>query len=115
LFRFLHNLITKKPFFAIFFLLAWLFLPFPFTSYHKTMEAMEQKMVLKNSIVDLNIQKQELILLREYLNTEAYIYDAAIKLGYSFENEQVIDIDFPKQQNMNNADPSNWWRREFRN
>ena len=92
--------------------MAWLFLQFSFNTYQNVALTIQENNNLKLKNNELIINKKKLVLLREYLNSDEYIYEAAVKLGYSFKDEKIIDIDYIKKDSPNNN--NNWWSRIFK-
>lgn len=60
------------------------------------------------------VNKEKLILLRGYLNSDSFVYEEALKSGYSFDDEIVIDVDYSKID-IDSSSRSNWWRDIFKN
>lgn len=104
---------TKFPLFLLISLVAWLFLQFSFNTYQNVALTIQENNNLKLKNNELIINKKKLVLLREYLNSDEYIYEAAVKLGYSFKDEKIIDIDYIKKNSSSNN--TNWWSRIFKN
>jgi hypothetical protein len=113
LFRTFLNFFTKSPLFFLIALVAWLFLQFSFNTYQNVALTIQENNNLKHENKTLIINKKQLVLLREYLKSDEYIYEAAVKLGYSFKDEKIIDIDYIKKDSPNNN--NNWWSRIFKN
>ena len=114
MFRLLFRFITKSPLLILIIIVAWLFLHFSYNTYQNVVIAVQERDQLMQSNAQLIINKQKLTLLRNYLESDMFVYEEALNLGYSFENEQVIDVDYKKIENDSRT-RSNWWRDIFKN
>ncbi len=114
LFRTFFQFVIKSPLLLLIVIVAWLFFHFSNNTYQNAVFAIEEREQLLQEKHELMINKEQLILLRSYFNSDAFIYEEALKLGYSFDNEIVIDVDYSKID-IDESNQNNWWRDIFKN
>ena len=77
-------------------IVSWLFFHFSYNTYQNAVFAIEERDQLLQEKKELIANKEKLTLLRSYLNSDSFVYEEALKFGYSFEDETVIDVDYLK-------------------
>ena len=114
MFRTFFNFAIKSPLLILIIIVSWLFFHFSYNTYQNAVFAIEERDQLLQEKKELIANKEKLTLLRSYLNSDSFVYEEALKFGYSFEDETVIDVDYLKIDRDANYQ-NNWWRDIFKN
>ncbi len=114
MFRTIFQFVFKSPLLILIVIVSWLFFHFSYNTYQNAVFAIEEREYLLQKKQELMVNKEKLILLRGYLNSDSFVYEEALKSGYSFDDEIVIDVDYSKID-IDSSSRSNWWRDIFKN
>ena len=96
MFRTFFQFVFKSPLLILIVIVSWLFFHFSYNTFQNVVFAIEEREYLLQEKQELMVNKEKLILLRSYLNSDSFVYEEALKFGYSFDNEIVIDVDYSK-------------------